>query len=102
MSDLDQDFKKLAVQINAKIKEAAASLKEANELATKAGLPALIFSQMTRDDMHWHNDQEKKPLSNHVLGAKMDELEAKMEDIDVGSLENELGNAGWSVSSSYC
>jgi len=101
MSELEQDFEKVAEQINTKIKEAAEALRQANELATKAGLPSLIYTQFTRDDMQWRNRHEDKPLSKEELEEKMDALQGKLESIDVGPLEAELGDGGWSTSSSY-
>jgi hypothetical protein len=102
MSELDQDFEKVAEQINAKIKEAAAALKEVNELREKAGLPSLIYSNFVQDDMLWQNRNSDNPLSRDELTMKMEEVEEKLSKIDVGPLEAELGDAGWSTSSSYC
>lgn len=102
MSELDQDFEKLAEQINAKIKEAAEALKQANELASKAGLSTLIYSQFIREDMQYNNRYADKPLSKEEITEKCEALEAKLSLIDVGPLEAELGDGGWSTSSSYC
>ena len=102
MSELDQDFEKTAEQINAKIKEAAEALRQANELATKAGLPSLIYTQFTRDDIQYQNDNADEPLKKRELEEKCDELEEKLELIDVSDLEDALSQAGWSTSSSYC
>ena len=44
MSDLDNDFEETAKKINAKLKEAAEALREANRLSTEAGLRANIYS----------------------------------------------------------
>lgn len=96
MSELDKDFVKLATQINAKLKEAAAALREANELADKAKLPGLINSQFIYEDMRY------KGSSREEINAARDEFEEKYQLIDVSELEDELGNGGWSTSSSYC
>ena len=87
MSDIVQDFETVAAQINAKLKEAAEALKEANRLKNEAGMPALIGTQWSAED-----------LNKHEREVFNDQLEL----IDVSSLENELCQAGWSTSSSYC
>lgn len=102
MSDLEQDFESIVAQINAKIKESAAALKQANELATKAGLSTLIYSQFIREDMQYNNRYAEPPLTKEEITEKCEELEAKLSHIDVGPLEAELGDGGWSTSSSYC
>lgn len=102
MSEMEQDFNKVAEQINEKIKEAAASLREANELATKLGLPSLIYTQFSRDEMQWQNRHREVPMEPQELEEKLEELQGKLEFIDVGPLEAALGDGGWSTSSSYC
>lgn len=109
MSDLDKDFDKVAEQINAKLKEAAAALKEANRLATEAKLPALIVTQWNEDEFldafdprSDEEDGEESDEEEDDYDDPADRVRAKMELIDVGALERELGNAGWSTSSSYC
>lgn len=97
MSDLEKDFEETAAKINAKIKEAADALAEANRLADEAGLCGLIYTQWTRDNLEW--DQK---LRGEALDAKCEELEEKCGLIDVGPLEAEMANGGWSTSSSYC
>ena len=102
MSDLDKDFEKIAEQINAKLSEAAAALKEANRLGKEAGLSGLISTEWAREKMHntlstqieTENESEEDDL--YYL------IEKKFELINVSSLELELENAGWSTSSSYC
>lgn len=86
-SEIDEEFRALADQINRKLKEASTALKEANRLREKAGLESLIFTQSIVDDL----DTEE-----------YDALEAKLELIDVSDLEGELSDAGWRPSSSYC
>jgi hypothetical protein len=101
MSDLDNDFEETAKKINAKLKEAAEALREANRLSDEEGLPGLIYTQFTRDDLGANNrrmDADKKA----ELEKHLDEIEEKLEKIDVGELEAALGDAGWSTSSSYC
>jgi len=102
MSELDQDFNSLVEQINAKIKESAAALQEANALATKAGLPTLFYSQFTRENMQYDNRYAEPPLSKEELNEKCREIEDKLNLIDVGPLEAAMGDGGWSTSSSYC
>jgi hypothetical protein len=102
MSELDQEFEKTAEQINAKIKEAAEALKQANELATQAGLSTLIYSQFIRDNMEYDNRYAEPKLSRDEITEKCEELKSKLELIDVGPLEAELGDGGWNTSSSYC
>lgn len=88
MSDIDKEFKDVVNQINAKLAEAAASLKEANRLAQEAGIPALIDSQFVRENLSDEDEEET--------------FEAVIDYIDVSALEHELDTAGWSTSSSYC
>jgi len=107
MSDLEKDFDGLVEQINAKLKEAAASLREVNELRAKAGLESLIFTSWQREEAYREirnrieEEENRKPDSSEIY----DEIEKRQElyeRIDVRALENELGSAGWSTSSSYC
>ena len=107
MSELDKDFDGLVEQINAKLKEAATALKEANALRSKAGLDSLIFTQWQREDAYREirnrieEEENRKPDSNEIY----DEIEKRQElyeRFDVRALESEMGNAGWSTSSSYC
>jgi hypothetical protein len=111
MSDLDKDFQRLAIKINAKLKLAADSLREANELRAEAGLPSLIITQWERDALYsqFANEAEASEESNNpdfdedeFIELKMEEYESKFDAIDVSDLEEELGRAGWSTSSSYC
>jgi hypothetical protein len=88
MSDLEKDFDKIAEQINAKLKEAADALREATRLSVEAGLNgSLIFTQWTGQDLEEEEEGD---------------LEEKFEKIDVSDLEEALGYAGWTTSSSYC
>lgn len=102
MSELDQDFESLAAQINVKISEAAKALREANELAEKAGLDGLIFTQWIGDDMRQSNRYAEKPKTKEEIQDALDSLEQKYDLIHVRELESEMGSAGWSTSSSYC
>jgi hypothetical protein len=95
MSDLDNDFEETAKKINAKLKEAAEALREANRLSTEAGLVGLIYTQFTSDDLEYNLG--RKPTVEQKVG-----LQKKLEKIDVSELESELCDAGWSPSSSYC
>jgi hypothetical protein len=106
MSVLDKDFKETAAKINAKIKEAAAALDEANELASEAGLPALIYTQWTSEDDNsleeLDTEARQKLEDDPEWDGEASPLKMKMDLIDVGELEGAVCNAGWSTSSSYC
>jgi chaperonin cofactor prefoldin len=102
MDEIENDFAKVAEEINLKLKEAAKALHEANKLADDAGVPSLFFSQFTRDDMRDSNRYADPPLSKEDLNDKMDELEYKLKLINVKEFEREMNQAGWNSSSSYC
>jgi chaperonin cofactor prefoldin len=87
MSDVEKDFSIVAEQINAKLKEAADALREANRLKDEANMPALIGAQ-------W--------LAEELYGDEREAFREKVELINVRALEAQLGQAGWSTSSSYC
>ena len=89
MGDVEQDFAAVAAQINAKLKEAAEALKEANRLKDEANLSTMIMAEWVRED---HYDDKEG----------LEELESRLELIDVSNLEDQLCQAGWSTSSSYC
>jgi len=106
MSEIDEQFKAIAEQINAKLKEAAAILREANKLADTALLPSLIYTQWTSED-----DSTMDDLSPEELQALEDDeewdgeaspLKMKIDMLDTSALEREINIAGWSTSSSYC
>lgn len=98
MTELDLDFEQVAAKINAKLKEAAEAIREANRLADQAKLPGLIFTQFMADDIMDHTYGKEKESRK----AQVEELVAKFNFIKVRDLEIELGQAGWSTSSSYC
>lgn len=102
MSELNEDFQKVVEQINAKLKEAAEALREANRLGSEAGLDGLIFTQFSKDDIRHSNRYAEPPLDKFQLEDKIAEEEAKYELIDTSDLEAAMGNAGWNTSSSYC
>ncbi len=104
MSDLEKDFQETADKINAKVKEATEALREANRLASEAGLPALIYTQYTRDDDDYeYSEEELEDLeSDENWDGEATPLERKLNMIDVSDLEGELCDAGWSTSSAYC
>lgn len=111
MSDLDKDFDDTVAKINAKLKEAAAAVEEANAMATGLGLPSLIYTQFTREDMLYQRRYDANgdyiPYnpdddSDDEIDEKCEELEAKLSKIDVSDLESALGGGGWSTSASYC
>jgi hypothetical protein len=98
MSELDQDFESLVEQINAKLQEAADALKEANQLREKAGLPSMIPSQFILHNYRFENRDKSREEARQWF----DEISKKIEKIDVSDLEDQLGEGGWSTSSSYC
>lgn len=100
MSDLDKDFQKTVDQINAKLKEAAAALREANRLGDGAGLPGLIWTQWTSENMDLGEDEDE--LTDDERDEKIEDLQAKVELIDVSDFEHAMGQCGWSASASYC
>jgi hypothetical protein len=101
---LEKEFEKTAEAINAKVKEATEALKEANRLASEAGLPALIYTQWTReDDDYEYSEEELEELeSDEDWDGEATPLERKINMLDVSELEGQLEQAGWSTSSSYC
>lgn len=107
MSDLEKDFEQHLEQLNAKLAEAAKVMKEVNELRAKAGLESLIFSAWMREDAYRtirnqiEEEENRKPDSNEIYD-RIEEMQARYEQIETGALENELNSAGWSTSSSYC
>lgn len=94
MSKLEKDFEKAAKKINAKLKEAAKALKEANQIADKAGYNGLILT-------NW-NPERNAVDDAEDYDAAYEALEAKYNLIDVGALEEAMSEGGWSPSSSYC
>lgn len=86
VSEIDEEFKKIADQINLKLKEATVLLKEVNELKLKAGLEAIIYNDYIRNE----EDENGNAVS------------FKLDLIKVSDFETELEMAGWSTSSSYC
>jgi hypothetical protein len=52
--------------------------------------------------MQYDNRYAEPKLSKEELDEKCESLKEKLEMIDVGPLEAELGDGGWSTSSSYC
>ena len=106
MSEMEQDFKQVADQINLKLKEAAEALREANRLASEAGLPALIYTQWTSEDDSTLEDLSEEEMEKLEEDENWDgessPLKMKMDLIDVSDLESEISDGGWSTSSSYC
>lgn len=94
MSTLEQQFSDIADEINAKIREAADALKQANELAKKHGLKTI--------HVHPHSDG----LSDYGVDTEDDtENTLHYEVIDRISfrpLLNEMDQAGWSSSGFEC
>lgn len=105
MTELDQDFAKVAEQINVKIKEAALALQEANRLANEAGIPSLIYTQWTNDATALDDlsEEELKVLeANEEWDGESTPLKMKIDMLHVSELEGAIESAGWSTSSSYC
>lgn len=103
---IEKDFEATAAKINAKLKEAAAALGEANELAAQAGLPGLIYTQWIGEDDNSMDDldaQARQALEDdEEWDGESTPAKMKMELIDVSDIESEICGAGWSTSSSYC
>lgn len=105
-SQIEKDFEETVDKINVKIREAAASLAEANLIAQKAGLNTLTsageyenFSWNKRNvkpDDQWTDEDEDQ------LEEDWEEFCNKLEKIKFSPLLNELSKAGWSTSSMYC
>lgn len=104
MSDLENDFKDTADKINAKVREAAEALKEANRLASEAGLPSLIYGNWQReDDDYEYSEEELEELeADEEWDGEATPLERKINMLDTSELESQMERAGWSTSSSYC
>jgi len=84
-NNIEIDFKKVAEQINAKIKEAAAVMKEVNDLAKEAGLDGQIGYE------YWDDDKELTLAQQEAVDA-----------INIRPLFRELDQAGWATSSIGC
>ena len=104
MSKLEDEFKSAADAINAKIKEAAEALNEANRLAQEAGLNSLIYGNWQRDDDDYeYSEEELEELENDEdWDGDATPTERKINMLDTSALESAMENAGWSTSSSYC
>jgi hypothetical protein len=100
MSELDKDFDAVVEQINAKLKEAAAAVREANKLSSQIGVESLVFSAWMREELSYK--LRKEGLKDSALWDKMDEEAAKYEKFSIRELESEMSSAGWSMSSSHC
>lgn len=96
MSELEKDFTETIAKVNAKLQTAAKALKQANDLAKKAGYTnGLILSQFNEEDeaIDWGSSDAE---------GKQQKLEDKYALIDVVDFEAALDEAGWSSSSTYC
>lgn len=111
MSDLEQDFDSVLIELNTKIKEAAEKLREVNELRAKAGFESLIFSQWEREEAYSRIRSEVSESEaaespdfdeDGAIDDKMEEIRARYSLIEKNPLEKEINRAGWSTSSSYC
>lgn len=110
MSELDQDFDKTLALLNGRLKEAAASLREANELRTKLGFPALIYSAWRQEDeyreIYDRLDESGEYSTDEALEEAIEvAMEVRRNEFDkfqTNDLEREMNRAGWSTSSSYC
>lgn len=103
---LDKEFEQMIDQINAKLAESAKALREANELAQKAGYKhGLINSQWVREKETINLNQEDfedDDAYDEAYDRAYEALEEKYSSIDVSDLESAMEEAGWSTSSSYC
>jgi hypothetical protein len=82
---IENEYKELADQINAKIKEAAAAMKEANKLAKDAG-----FTPLTLDEWKKSNGMDDYHGLKDII------------EVDPYPLFHELDEAGWQTSSIGC
>jgi hypothetical protein len=89
MTDLEKDFTKVVKKINAKIKEAAAAMKEANNLAKQAGFSSLTFNEYADSD-------------EDLREENLEKQEEFFDLVDVYPLFGELDKAGWQTSSIGC
>lgn len=86
MAELDKDFEKLVNEIQAKIDDAARAMKEANDLAEKAGFNGLSH-----------------PGEYHGLTQEEYEKQSAMaEGISIYPLFRQIDKAGWRTSSIGC
>jgi hypothetical protein len=106
MTEIDEQFKTTAEQINAKLKEATTALREANKLADAAGLPALAYTQWVGEEdstMDKLSDEERQALDeDEEWDGESTPLKMKIDMLNTSDLEREISIAGWSTSSSYC
>lgn len=104
MAKLEKEFEETAKQINAKAKEAADALNEANRLAREAGLPSLIYGMFQReDDYYEYSEEELEELeTDEEWDGEATPMERKIKMLDLSDLEGAMEEAGWSTSSSYC
>lgn len=104
MSQLNAEFEQQIDQINAKLAESAKALREANELAKKAGYQyGIINSQWVREREEVAVDVlEDDEGYDEAMDRAYEALEEKYSSIDVSDLESAMEEAGWSTSSSYC
>lgn len=100
MPELEQEFQATIDQVNAKLQEAAKALREANDLAIKAGYKnGLINSQWAREaEMEKFPDEEGSDEDEDPY----DIIQAKYDLLDISDLEEAMSDAGWQPSSSYC
>ncbi len=84
---LEAEFEEAAYQINLKLRAAVAALQEANRLREEIELPSFVNSIWLREELE---------------DSESEDIEAKLHELDIGALESELENCGWSTSSSYC
>ena len=106
MSQLSAEFEQQIEQINAKLAESAKALREANELAKKAGYQhGIINSQWAREKESTginRKDFEDEDAYYEAQDRAYEALEEKYSSIDVSDLEAAMEEGGWSTSSSYC
>lgn len=90
---VETDFKALAEQVNAKIKEAAAAMAEVNKLTKAAGVRLNIDEYNDEANDEWENLSEEEQ-------EKADEF--RYELVNITPLFDEIDAAGWRTSSIGC
>jgi hypothetical protein len=110
MSELNEDFEKILVLLNGRLKEAAVCLREANRFREKLGFPTLVYSVwLQQEEYHqiykrldesgeYPNDQDLEKAIEAALEVRRNQFDR----FNTNDLECEMQRAGWSTSSSYC
>jgi hypothetical protein len=91
---MSEQFKMYIDELNTKIVAATEALKEVNRVKDLAGLPSIIEHKYVYEHFDVSDDENDD--------GEYDKLSEMFDLIKNGGLENEIDNAGWSTSSSYC